>query len=37
VNANPHAQILGLTWLVLGAAVALYLKLSGRSLVQSDT
>jgi amino acid transporter len=37
VNANSHAQILGLTWLALGAAVALYLKLSGRSLVQSDT
>jgi amino acid transporter len=37
VNANTHAQILGLTWLALGAAVALYLKLSGRSLVQSDT
>ena len=36
VNANPHAQILGLTWLALGAAVALYLKVSGRSLVQSD-
>ncbi|MDT5338522.1 MAG: hypothetical protein QOD90_4027, partial [Mycobacterium sp.] len=37
VNANPHAQILGLTWLAVGAAVALYLRLSGRSLVQSDT
>jgi amino acid transporter len=36
LNANVHAQILGATWLALGVAVALYLKLSGRSLVQSD-
>src|SRR4051794_32624388 len=37
LNANVHAQILGVTWLALGVAVAIYLKLSGRSLVQSDT
>ncbi len=36
-NANENAQMLGCTWLLLGVAVAIYLKITGRSLVQSDT
>jgi amino acid transporter len=36
-SANENAQILGSSWLLVGVVVAVYLKVSGRSLVQSDT
>ena len=35
-SANPHAKILGISWVVVGLGVAAYLKASGRSMTQSD-